>query len=368
MRYSKYAGVILGAAMLFSAALPASASSLTSAQVSAIIQLLQSFNADQSVIANVQATLGGTAQPPPVSACVDIYRNLARGSTGSDVFNLQNYLATKGYFNASATSYYGSITAQAVGNLQVALGIVYSANDTAYGIFGPRTRAAIGCRRITPPPPLPVSVTFSATPTSGWAPLAVNFNANGLSNSQYVISYGDGQNSGYLTAPACMNIYGCPVNISHTYTIAGTYTAKLSKVPGPAEGQCNVTNPNCFVIAIATITVGGTPPLTAVPTAAFTVNGATYTTVSVGDSNNYAWSSTNGTSAKTTVVIYNASGAVVAGPFQWGDGTSNFGNTLSGSRSSTQIAGEAGQTIVFTYVVTNSVGQSATTTATKHVR
>ena len=46
---------------LLGAAAPVSAASLTSAQVSAIITLLQSFGADAATIANVQASLtGGT--------------------------------------------------------------------------------------------------------------------------------------------------------------------------------------------------------------------------------------------------------------------------------------------------------------------
>ena len=61
MHYSKYAGAAVGAMLFFSSVLPASAAGLTSAQISAIIGLLQSFGADQSVIDNVQANLTGKA-------------------------------------------------------------------------------------------------------------------------------------------------------------------------------------------------------------------------------------------------------------------------------------------------------------------
>ena len=78
--------------------------------------------------------------------CVNLSSNLTLGSTGTDVTNLQNYLIKKGYLNADySTGYYGFLTAQAVGKLQVAMGIVSSNTDTAYGLLGPKTRGAIGC-------------------------------------------------------------------------------------------------------------------------------------------------------------------------------------------------------------------------------
>src|SRR3989344_3248092 len=167
--------------------------------------------------------------PPPTTTCVDLARNLTLGSTGSDVVALQGHLATKGLFTYTGSrGYYGFITAQAVGQLQVSLGIVSSPSDNAYGLMGPRTRAAIGCAT-TPP-----NTTFSASPTSGSAPLAVNFNATGLSNSQYIIEYGDGQNSGLQTATcATLMIYParpdmCFFNSTHTYTPPRTYTPTLS--------------------------------------------------------------------------------------------------------------------------------------------
>ncbi|MDP2593970.1 MAG: peptidoglycan-binding protein, partial [bacterium] len=213
---------------------------LTEAQVSAIISLLQSFGADASVIAKVRVALGGNVTPP--SSCLNISRNFTLGSTGNDVSNLQNYLIGEGYLTGTnATGYYGSLTAQAVGKLQVALGIVSSASDAAYGLFGPRTRAAIGCGGTTPPPPGVTSL--SASPTSGSAPLRVQFSGSGLtSDAEYIIEYGDGTNSAQLIAPACENIYGCPVSATHTYATPGTYTATLQPY-----AACMWSNPRCLM-------------------------------------------------------------------------------------------------------------------------
>jgi PKD repeat protein len=65
----------------------------------------------------------------------------------------------------------------------------------------------------------PPTASFTASPTSGDAPLAVSFNASGSSDSDgsitsYAWSFGDGGSSSGVTA-------------SHTYTSAGTYTAQL---------------------------------------------------------------------------------------------------------------------------------------------
>ena len=82
------------------------------------------------------------------------------------------------------------------------------------------------------------AVNFSASPTYGSAPLAVSFSASGLSSgSQYIIDFGDGQNSGPIPGsdPSCPpnpNM-GAPCTIGgslsakHTYATNGTYTAIL---------------------------------------------------------------------------------------------------------------------------------------------
>ena len=108
------------------------------------------------------------------SSC-DFTRTLTLGSKDtpaySDVSRLQKYLIQKGYLSAdSATGYYGFMTAQAVGKLQIALGIVSSESDPAYGFMGPKTRAAIGCAgstnmTTTNPTPLTTYVPTTTYPS-----------------------------------------------------------------------------------------------------------------------------------------------------------------------------------------------------------
>jgi hypothetical protein len=118
-------------------------SSLSSPQVQAILSLLQSFGADQSVINNVAATLGGTA---PVSTAGgssvtgDGYvftTFMEEGDSGAQITELQERLAALGLFSVEPTGYFGSVTKAAVVQFQAAHGI------DQVGYVGPATRAAL---------------------------------------------------------------------------------------------------------------------------------------------------------------------------------------------------------------------------------
>ena len=167
----------------------ASAASLTSSQVSAIISLLQSFGADSSTIANVQASLtGGTPTGGSTGTATDCVfnRSLTLGSTGEDVKCLQKFLNGHGYPVASTgpgspgseSTYFGAKTKAAVAAWQSAAGIT-----PAVGYFGPISQAAIAAMggtppttppgTPTPPPGVGTGLTVSAAtqPQAALAPL-----------------------------------------------------------------------------------------------------------------------------------------------------------------------------------------------------
>lgn len=144
---AKVAAVAAGLAMatsMLSLAPMAHAAALSSTQVSAIISLLQSFGADATTVANVQASLtgsapvstGGGSTGGSMSSC-SFSRDLTVGSKGDDVTCLQNALIAKGYLSASATGYFGSLTSAAVAKWQAAAGVTPAA-----GYFGAKSRAA----------------------------------------------------------------------------------------------------------------------------------------------------------------------------------------------------------------------------------
>lgn len=127
----------------FAAFVPtAHAASLTSGQVSAIISLLQSFGADSGTIANVQASLTGSAPVSTGTSSVSsntFSRDLTVGSKGADVKALQQILISGGYLKiAAATETFGPMTKAAVIAWQKAAGI-----SPASGLVGPKSRAAL---------------------------------------------------------------------------------------------------------------------------------------------------------------------------------------------------------------------------------
>ena len=98
--------------------------------------------------------------------------------------------------------------------------------------------------------------TLSASPSSGNAPLAVNFSGS-VNSAGYSIDFGDGTLSGDV---GCAH-GGCPstpsssaVNVNHTYSSNGTYVAKLRQHFQSNAGNCNGVD--CNVVGTATVTVG----------------------------------------------------------------------------------------------------------------
>ncbi|MBA3733364.1 peptidoglycan-binding protein [Patescibacteria group bacterium] len=208
---------------------------------------------------NVSTTVGCACPVPPTFCPPPIDYSLSYGardnSTTNAVSSLQQFLGV------SPTGYFGSITKSAVANWQSSNGL------PAVGIVGPRTRAMMPmykCWENT-------NVNFSATPTTGAAPLAVTFSANNLTGgNQYIVEYGDGTNSGPLTAVnVCMSIVGnqtgCPrISADHTYKSEGTYTATVSNYYACLYGdgvRCMMAQPaplGSVVINVGTIINTGT--------------------------------------------------------------------------------------------------------------
>lgn len=163
--------------LLCSLPLHASAASITSAQIDAIVTMLQAFGADASVIANVETALRGQAPssdmlPAKTSQCLDVTHTLYSGSsdatTAGDVSRLQRFL------DVSATGYFGPETERAVQKWQVAHNIVSSGtpDTTGYGVVGPQTNAAMGCAVAmnTYQPPQPSANIPPPTPETPAAP------------------------------------------------------------------------------------------------------------------------------------------------------------------------------------------------------
>lgn len=103
-------------------------------------------------------------------------RTLSLGSSGADVTTLQDKLISQGYLFASSTGYFGSATETALKKFQCANGIVCSGSSAqGYGVFGPRTQAALALATNYPKNPSSLNgvmtpVATGAFETSGWIP------------------------------------------------------------------------------------------------------------------------------------------------------------------------------------------------------
>ena len=116
-----------------------------------MLDVLASFGADASVVANVKASLEGATKGSVTSAAVAAFKSdLTVGSLGSHVKALQEFLNAKGYTVASSgpgspgneTTEFGPLTKAALIKYQKAKGIT-----PAVGYFGPITRAAINAEK-----------------------------------------------------------------------------------------------------------------------------------------------------------------------------------------------------------------------------
>ena len=283
---------VLGAVLAFSAlAFPAlsAASSLTSQQVSAILSLLQSFGANSSTIANVQAALTGqpstgTASASCVSLTSDLYAGETDAQTNGQVSRLQSFL------NVNPTGYFGPLTEQAVQNYQSSHGIVSSGSPdtTGYGFVGPQTRESMGCS----PVPQPSNTSFTASPTSGAAPMTVTFTTSGAKAENGTVNFGDGNseqllnllgNSTSNTKGYCGSAPDFFCSVSHTYASASTYTAALKDSSGDilATQTITVTGSNSAQPS-ATIDQSSLTTSSLTPTITGTAIGLTHVDVYIG--------------------------------------------------------------------------------------
>lgn len=104
-------------------------------------------------------------------------RSLSLGLSGNDVVALQNELISQGYLaKGYNTGFFGPLTQTAVKKFQCSQNIICSGSATqGYGIYGPRTRAALKSATTYPKNPATLGAVLTAPATgafeiSGWIP------------------------------------------------------------------------------------------------------------------------------------------------------------------------------------------------------
>lgn len=314
--FSKLSAIAAGLAVafaliagVFATATPARAAALTSAQVSSIISLLQSFGADAQTIANVQASLtggtptgGSTGGSTTGGSCPALTRDLQAGSTGADVMALQQYLNSNAATMVAAsgagspgneTSYFGPATKAAVIKFQTAHSV-----SPAVGYVGPLTRAAIaancgGSTGGTVPTGPGITVSAGAQPANAIAPESasrVPFTTFTITNNSGVVQTVSGVtvqrtglgNDGAFAGVALVDASGIQLGIAktlnsnHQATVGDNFTIN----PGETKTITVVGNMNSDlnsysgqILSLQVVAVNSTAAVSGV----LPINGASHT-------------------------------------------------------------------------------------------
>ncbi len=287
-----------------------------SAQVQSLLSQLTALKSQAVQVIGVSTISGDRSQSNILGAgvCPNLYRDLSRGASGSDVLSLQSYLISLKLLTlGSDTGFYGALTEGSVQRWQAMRGGISSGSpaSTGWGTVGSRTRASIAAQcspaPVKPmscpvaPPPIsscptkwqantdtsgcttsyscsvalpglaPTSNAFSVFPMFGTSPLVVTFitkitNPTSYSGGSYQIEYADN---------SAEKIAGCSLNgvcsldsgtHTHIYSAPGIYSARLIFVN---RGACALGTAVCAerheLVASLTITVGATRDSMSIP-------------------------------------------------------------------------------------------------------
>jgi hypothetical protein len=293
------AGVIaLGLAFSIGSATPAQAAALTSSQVQAVVSLLQSFGVDSNTIANVQVALGGySTSEVSCSTFADLSYGNFDINPGGRVSQLQTWLGIAS--NTFGFGTYGPRTQALWNNKCISVSVTptvtppvshacplyqmpiclsgqhaESTNIDDYGCKGPAicvnnvptqscplynacppgyngstSVSSNGCTILTCTPPVTTtSGSFSASRTSGAAPLTVTFSGStgqsSISEVSAWIDFGDGSTDSSM-GPSSFSR-------SHTYSQPGVYTARLQwRNFGPASSNFPAYTVGTVTISVA---------------------------------------------------------------------------------------------------------------------
>ena len=235
-------------------------------EIQSLLSRIEALRVEIAALISASGTTGGVM---PAQPCYAFVRSLTQGARGNDVSALQKFLLDRGFsIPAGATGYFGGQTKVALAGWQAANNIAVS-TDSGSGIFGPRTRGiyARSCGMGGTSTSTPAVFSFTANPTAGVAPLEVTFTASApitSGSSTFSVDFGDKSDIATMMPGSCIAISSivggqggirCSAKVAHTYTAAGTYTARLMHDTCPAGAQCFV---GPLTVASMTVTVSAT--------------------------------------------------------------------------------------------------------------
>lgn len=113
-------------------------------------ELLRQLAEAQAKVQTLTTTTSSApvTQAATITSCPAFTRTLQKGSEGTDVRGLQEFLVREGHLTATPTGYFGALTEKALQDFQSKAGIVSSGSPSAtgWGALGPRTRAAVNAK------------------------------------------------------------------------------------------------------------------------------------------------------------------------------------------------------------------------------
>ena len=237
------------------------------------------------------------SDPPPPAPTADFTATPTSGETPLTVAFTD---ASSGIVDSYAWDFGdgGSSSAQSPPHTYTAAGS-YDVSLTVSNTGGSDTNTCVGCIVVTDPPPPPPEVptaNFSATPTSGDTPLAVDFTDDSTGTiDDYAWTFGDGGTSSAQTP-------------SHIYTLAGSYTVTLTV--SNVSGSDTMTCSGCIAVS------DPPPPIpfadfTATPISGDTPLAVVFTDASSGIVDSYAWDFGDGgsSSSQNTSHTYTMAGS-----------------------------------------------------------
>ena len=338
--YKKSFVAVLVGFMMLSGPFLVSADTVSVGSLQTKIQTLLARVKDlQAQIASLVSSSGVATNTPasmPSVTCYSFGRSLSIGVKGTDVSALQQLLVAQGFsIPAGVTGYFGVQTKSALANWQAKNNVIITTNPGS-GIFGPLSRGAFNrwCSNgnngnhgngnngnnsgsSTSTSTAPATISFTADPQSGVAPLNVTFTASApltSGSSTLSVDFGDTSTNTLMAPGSCIAVTAivggqsgirCSASTSHLYTATGTYTARLMQDTCPAGAQCLV---GPLTVATTTITVNARTATTSSSSASVRLNAPGSVTIAQGGiaeirNKNIYFTLTNLTATSTTIQV-----------------------------------------------------------------
>jgi peptidoglycan hydrolase-like protein with peptidoglycan-binding domain len=288
------------------------------AQVQTLLSQVQQLQQKGVLPASAGSSSGGS--------CPALSRTLKLGMSGTDVTQLQQYLATDPsvYPEGTVTGYFGNLTQTAVQRFQTKYAIVSSGSPatTGYGVVGPHTMSVIaancsGGAGVGTGNTSTVGGYLQLTPVQGTAPLTAQVQAvvntvNSCAAATYSLDFGDGTAVQQIIVPsgACQRL---TQSFSHVYPYGGVYLIKLYSGTHQTGATIQVT--------------GAAAPA---PTTSTTNGNGTNTTANGMPAESFSATPTSGSAP----LVVNFSGTVTSADAAWnggGNDTLVFGDGATAS-------------------------------------